>query len=71
MSGLKFSEYFNFIISHPWLNLIELNNKNDIWNKYNIAGSGGSTFLVDSRGKILAIHPDAEELENHLKELLK
>jgi len=56
---------------YPWLNLIELNNKNDIWNKYNIAGSGGSTFLVDSRGKILAIHPDAEELENHLKELLK
>lgn len=56
---------------YPWLNLIELDNKNDIWNKYNIAGSGGSTFLVDSNGKILAIHPDAEELENHLKKLLK
>ncbi|WP_035641419.1 TlpA family protein disulfide reductase, partial [Flavobacterium gilvum] len=55
---------------YPWLNLIELDNKNGIWNKYNISNSGGSTFLIDSKGKILAIHPDAEQLEKILKELL-
>ncbi len=56
---------------YPWLNLIELDNKNGIWSKYNIANSGGSTWLVDSEGKILAIHPSAEEVDNILSELLK
>jgi len=55
---------------YPWLNLIELDNKNGIWNKYNIPNSGGSTYLIDSKGVILAIHPDAEQLENILEELL-
>jgi thiol-disulfide isomerase/thioredoxin len=56
---------------YPWLNLIELDNKNRIWDKYNISNSGGSTFLVDSKGVILAIHPDAEELDKILEEVLK
>lgn len=55
---------------YPWLNLIELENKNRIWDKYNISNSGGSTFLIDTRGIILAIHPDAEELDKILKGLL-
>lgn len=55
---------------YPWLNLIELENKNRIWDKYNISNSGGSTFLIDARGIILAIHPDAEELDKILKGLL-
>lgn len=56
---------------YPWLNLIELENKNRIWDKYNISNSGGSSFLIDTKGVIVAIHPDAEELDKVLAELLK
>jgi thiol-disulfide isomerase/thioredoxin len=55
---------------YPWLNLIELNNANGIWEKYNIAGSGGCTYLIGRDGKIIAIHPDAAELERLLTEML-
>jgi thiol-disulfide isomerase/thioredoxin len=55
---------------YPWLNLIELENKNRIWDKYNISNSGGSTFLIDAKGVILAINPDAEELDKLLEGLL-
>ena len=54
---------------YPWLNLIELNNANGIWEKYNIAGSGGCTYLIGRDGKIIAIHPDAAELERLLTEM--
>lgn len=56
---------------YPWLNLIELDNKNRIWDKYNVSNSGGSTFLINSKGIIVAIHPDAEELDKILSQLLK
>jgi hypothetical protein len=56
---------------YPWLNLIELNNANGIWDKYNIAGSGGCTYLIGRDGKILAIHPDAAELERMLLKILE
>lgn len=55
---------------YPWLNLIELENINRIWDKYNISNSGGSTFLIDSKGVIVAINPDAEELDKILDGLL-
>ena len=56
---------------YPWTNLIELDKQNGIWNKYNIDGGGGNTYLVDSNGVILAIHPKAEELEKILGDILK
>jgi thiol-disulfide isomerase/thioredoxin len=56
---------------YPWLNIIELENKNRIWDKYNISNSGGSTFLIDAKGVILAINPDAEQLDRLLGKLLK
>jgi len=55
----------------PWINLIELNNQNGIWNKYGIPMAGGRTFLVDKDGKILAINPTAEAVRNILTEKLK
>lgn len=55
---------------YPWLNLVELNNVNGIWDKYNIAGSGGCTYLIDRDGRIVAIHPDADELERLLQKIL-
>lgn len=44
-----------------WLNLVELDRQNGIWEKYGIPNSGGSSFLVDRDGTILAVHPSAEE----------
>jgi len=56
---------------YPWLNLIELDDAGKIWEKYGLGNSGGSSFLVDRDGKILAIHPTAEEVKAKLDELLQ
>jgi peroxiredoxin len=55
----------------PWINLVELDHKNHIWDKYGISNAGGGTFLVDKDGTILAISPTAEEVKNILTEKLK
>ena len=56
---------------YPWLNLVELNDKNKIWEKYGAGNSGGSTFLVDRDGTILAIHPTDKEVRDILDNILK
>ena len=55
---------------YPWLNLVELDDENQIWAKYNIAFSGGGTFLIDKDGTFLAIEPSPEEVRKVLKEIL-
>ena len=55
---------------YPWQDFIELNDKNSIWIKYGIGNAGGGDFLIDKQGKILAISPTVEEINNILKELL-
>jgi peroxiredoxin len=55
----------------PWINLVELDHKNHIWDKYGISNSGGKTFLVDKDGTILAIGPTAQEVKGILTEKLK
>jgi thiol-disulfide isomerase/thioredoxin len=57
--------------AYPWPSYVEMDNKNSIWAKYNIFGSGGCTYLVDRDGKIVLIHPSAEEVEKLLPSLLK
>ncbi|WP_051697914.1 TlpA disulfide reductase family protein [Prevotella sp. 10(H)] len=57
--------------NYPWLNLLELNDKNEIWKKYGVGNAGGSTFLVDKDGTILAVHPTAEEVRTILNEKIK
>jgi hypothetical protein len=32
---------------YPWLNLVELNDKENIWVKYRLGNAGGGEFLVD------------------------
>ena len=54
---------------YPWLTLVELNDHDKIWQKYGIGNSGGSTFLVDQTGKILAVHPTAEEVAAILEKI--
>ena len=53
----------------PWINLVELDDKNQIWLHYGV--QGGRKFLVDNTGVILAIEPDAEEIRKILNEKLK
>ena len=55
---------------YPWLNLIELKDKGKIWEKYGVGNGGGSTFLVDKNGVILAISPTDEEVKTFLDKLL-
>jgi thiol-disulfide isomerase/thioredoxin len=57
--------------NYPWMNLVDLDNSKGIWGLYNLSGAGGCTYLVDASGKIVAIHPDAEELDRLLSEMLK
>ena len=56
---------------YPWQDFLELNDKNSIWTKYGIGNAGGGDFLIDSQGKIIAISPTVEEINNILKELLE
>ncbi len=54
----------------PWINLVELDHGNHIWDIYGISMSGGRTFLLDKQGVILSINPTPEEIRNKLVELL-
>ena len=54
----------------PWINLVELDKQSKIWDKYGCSNSGGSTFLVDKDGSILAVNPSAEEVKEILNEKL-
>jgi alkyl hydroperoxide reductase subunit AhpC len=51
----------------PWLNLVELDRKNNIWQKYGVGNAGGRIFLINKNGEILAIEPTAEEVRRELE----
>jgi thiol-disulfide isomerase/thioredoxin len=53
----------------PWINLVEMDDKNQIWLHYNVQG-GGRKFLVDNKGIILAIEPSVDEIRKILSEKL-
>ena len=52
--------------NYPWENLVELNDNEQIWNKYGIGNSGGSVFLIDEKGVIVAVNPSIDEIRNFL-----
>ncbi|GAA4303382.1 TlpA disulfide reductase family protein [Aestuariibaculum suncheonense] len=54
----------------PWLNLVELDRQNNIWQKYNVDGGGGGIFLIDENGLIIAKDPTAEEVREELESRL-
>ncbi|MDH8701203.1 peroxiredoxin [Dysgonomonadaceae bacterium PH5-43] len=56
---------------YTWLNLLELNDKNEIWHKYGVGNSGGATFLIDTDGTILKVNPSADEVREILNEKTK
>ena len=55
----------------PWLNLVELDDKNNIWKKYDIPFSGGRTFLIGEDGIIVAIDPSPDEVRKYMDKVLK
>jgi len=56
---------------YPWINLVELDYENHIWDKYGVSNSGGGTFLVDNKGIILSINPSADDIKKILTERMK
>lgn len=48
---------------YPWLNLLELDDRLGLWTKYGVGMAGGARFLVGRDGKILAINPNAAQVE--------
>lgn len=55
---------------YPWVQLIDLRDEFCIWLRHGTENAGGSTFLVNPEGKIVAIHPSAEEVETILEQHL-
>ena len=48
--------------NYPWLELTAYDNNDKIWMMYTISNSGGGQFLVDNKGKILAINPTPKDI---------
>jgi peroxiredoxin len=55
---------------HQWPTLVDLKGAAGLWSKYGISGSGGSTYLVDRDGTILAVNPNVERIRKILVEKL-
>ncbi len=51
---------------YTWLNLLELDDKALIWERYGCPNGGGMTVLVDRDGNILAVNPKADEVRDIL-----
>lgn len=55
---------------YPWLNLLELDDRAGVWKLYGVSNAGGSLFLIDRDGTVLAINPSAAEVRQILSEKL-
>jgi len=52
---------------YPWENFVELDDAEQIWVKYGIGNAGGSDFLIDENGIIVAVAPSIDEIRDFLK----
>lgn len=55
---------------YPWLNLLEMDDRINLWAQYGVPKSGGAVFLIDRKGRIVAINPTDEEIESYLEQNL-
>jgi thiol-disulfide isomerase/thioredoxin len=55
---------------YPWLNLLELNDKHNIWLKNGLNRAAGGGFLIAADGTILAVYPTAAETDQLLHQFL-
>lgn len=53
---------------YPWLNLVELNDRQNLWNKYGAGNGGGIIVMVDREGTVIAVNPSTEEIRAKLKQ---
>jgi len=56
---------------YPWLCLLDLNDRNQVWLKNGINNAGGGGYLIKKDGTILAVYPEAEEAESIIKSILE
>ncbi len=71
VGGINTTEKYKEAIKkhkYPWTLLAEVNYENSLWEKYSISGGGGSQFLIDNNGKILAISPSPNDLRKFITE---
>ena len=54
---------------YPWLNLVELNDRQNLWNKYGAGNGGGIIVMVDKEGTVIAVNPSTEEIRAKLKRM--
>jgi thiol-disulfide isomerase/thioredoxin len=55
---------------YPWINLVEIDYKHGVWDKYFNTNVSGKTILVDRQGRVVAINLMAEDVRAKLIELL-
>lgn len=55
---------------YPWINLVELNDKGKIWQKYGAGNGGGIIVMVNRKGEVIAVNPSTEEVRKKLAEYL-
>lgn len=55
---------------YTWTQLVELNDRGNIWFNHGIEYAAGGKYLLDKTGKILAINPTTEEVARILSEQL-
>lgn len=48
--------------NYPWSSYVEVNNENQIWEKYGVSKAGGIQVLFDKEQNILAVNPTVEEI---------
>jgi peroxiredoxin len=56
--------------SFQWLNLIDINSKEKIWDKYEVINSNNANFLINKKGKVISINQNANEINLILENLL-
>jgi thiol-disulfide isomerase/thioredoxin len=69
-SRKKYEQAYNKF-KYPWLVLSEINNENNIWDKYRLKTEPGGIFVLDKNGIILSKNPTNIELERIINEILK
>jgi len=51
---------------YPWENLVEIDDVEQIWNKYGLGNIAGGNFLIDENGIIVAVSPSIDEIRDFL-----
>jgi len=78
-ANVKDSTIFRTALSEdktPWLNLVDINNKNNVWSIYGLMAwdgseGGGGGYLIDERGYIIAYANSTKKLNKILSKKYK